>query len=260
MAALLKPLLKQIVVGAPYIFTPLELFSGGEQGAWYDPSDLATLYQDSAGTTPVATDGDPVGLMLDKSGNGNHATQSSSDLKPIYRTDGTLHWLEFDGFDDTMLSLTTLPLQYGQTAIAGVSIPSTGDGSTRAVFGLHSGTSYFGIHLRRDIVRPAATNRFSGGAPTIVAAGNASVATYLAVAARQNEVTVDAQTSYAGGAEQGSSIVQGSPEVVSLIPLEIVDPASSSPTDFYGGIFVDRFISESERSSSLGYINSLGGY
>lgn len=43
------------------------LFAAGEQGAWYDPSDLSTLYQDSAGTTPVTALGQPVGLMLDKS-------------------------------------------------------------------------------------------------------------------------------------------------------------------------------------------------
>ena len=43
------------------------LFSNGEQGAWYDPSDLTTLFQDAAGTTPVTAVEQPVGLMLDKS-------------------------------------------------------------------------------------------------------------------------------------------------------------------------------------------------
>lgn len=43
------------------------LFAAGEQGVWYDPSDMSTLYQDSAGTTPVTAVGQPVGLMLDKS-------------------------------------------------------------------------------------------------------------------------------------------------------------------------------------------------
>ena len=47
-------------------FSPGELFANGEQGAWYDPSDFATLYQDSAGTTPVTALGQPVGLMIDK--------------------------------------------------------------------------------------------------------------------------------------------------------------------------------------------------
>jgi hypothetical protein len=87
-------------------FSPLDLFQSGEQGAWYDPSDLTTLFQDDAGTTPVVSDGDPVGLMQDKSGNGNDATQSVSASRPTYRTDGTLHWLEFDGVDDNMYSST----------------------------------------------------------------------------------------------------------------------------------------------------------
>ena len=51
-------------------FSPLSLFSGGAPGAWYDPSDYGatgTLFQDSAGTTPVTAVEQPVGLMLDKS-------------------------------------------------------------------------------------------------------------------------------------------------------------------------------------------------
>ena len=48
-------------------FSPAALFLAGEKGAWYDASDLTTLFQDSAGTTPVTAPGDPVGLMLDKS-------------------------------------------------------------------------------------------------------------------------------------------------------------------------------------------------
>ena len=43
------------------------LFASGEQGAWYDPSDLTTMFQDSTGTIPVTADGQPVGLILDKS-------------------------------------------------------------------------------------------------------------------------------------------------------------------------------------------------
>lgn len=42
------------------------MFASGQQGAWYEPSDLTTLYQDSAGTTPVTAVEQPVGLMLDK--------------------------------------------------------------------------------------------------------------------------------------------------------------------------------------------------
>lgn len=49
------------------VFNPQTLFLSGERGVWYDPSDLSTLFQDSAGTIPVTGTEQPVGLMLDKS-------------------------------------------------------------------------------------------------------------------------------------------------------------------------------------------------
>lgn len=82
----------------------LGLFDNGEQGARYAPYDLSSMFQDAAGTIPVTADGDPVGLMLDKSGNGNHASQSTAPARPLYKTDGTLHWIEFDGVDDFMVT------------------------------------------------------------------------------------------------------------------------------------------------------------
>lgn len=45
--------------------TPSDLFSNNEQGFWYDPSDLSTLFQTADGT-PVTTLGQPVGFVLDK--------------------------------------------------------------------------------------------------------------------------------------------------------------------------------------------------
>ena len=58
-------------MGAPRFvldrFWPSNLFLGGIPGAWYDPTDLSTMFQDSAGTTPVTAVEQPVGLILDKS-------------------------------------------------------------------------------------------------------------------------------------------------------------------------------------------------
>ena len=48
-------------------FSPSTLFALAEPGVWFDPSDLTTLFQDPAGTTPVTAPGNTVGLMLDKS-------------------------------------------------------------------------------------------------------------------------------------------------------------------------------------------------
>lgn len=52
-------------------------------GVWYDPSDFSSLFQDAAGTTPVTAVEQPVGKILDKSGRGNHATQSTAGYKPV---------------------------------------------------------------------------------------------------------------------------------------------------------------------------------
>lgn len=51
------------------MWTPQRLFTSGTVGVWYDPADFSTMFQDSAGTTPVTQLGQPVGLILDKSTN-----------------------------------------------------------------------------------------------------------------------------------------------------------------------------------------------
>ena len=70
-------------------FTPATLFPSGVVGAWFDPSDISTLFQDTAGTTPVTAAGQTVALMRDKSGGGYHATQATAAQRPTYRVDAT---------------------------------------------------------------------------------------------------------------------------------------------------------------------------
>lgn len=76
--------------------------------AWYDPSDLSTLFQLSDGTVPVATNSDPVGSIADKSGNGNHLATAGS--RPLYKTSGGFSWLEFDGTDDAIAGTFAAPV------------------------------------------------------------------------------------------------------------------------------------------------------
>jgi len=116
--------------GQEALFTPASLFAGSIAGAWYGPSDLSTLFQDSAGTTPVTTAGQPVGLMLDKSGRANHAVQATAASRPTYQTGPARATL--DKVDDR-LSVTvpvggftgTMVLGTDQgTASYGVTIPA----------------------------------------------------------------------------------------------------------------------------------------
>lgn len=78
------------------------LFANNEQGFAYDPNDLSTMFQDVAGTIPVTGAGQAVGLILDKSGRGNHASQTASASRPILRQNAVTgaYYLEFDGSDD----------------------------------------------------------------------------------------------------------------------------------------------------------------
>lgn len=78
-----RPYLPYMSGASIVAFSPADLFANSEVGAWYDPSDLTTLFQDSAGTTPVTADGQPVGKSLDKSGRGNHASQATSTKRPV---------------------------------------------------------------------------------------------------------------------------------------------------------------------------------
>ena len=48
-------------------FTIPELYKNGEQGVWFDPSDLSTMFKDADGLISVTKDGHPEGLILDKS-------------------------------------------------------------------------------------------------------------------------------------------------------------------------------------------------
>ena len=94
--------------GAPSLASQVAaLFAASEQGLWLDPSDMSTMFQDSAGSTPVTAVGQPVGKILDKSGRGNHATQATATARPVLQQDGNgKYYLAFDGVDDSMATST----------------------------------------------------------------------------------------------------------------------------------------------------------
>lgn len=81
---------KVLVMGTGFLPTAIAGLS-----FWFDSSDASTLFQDAAGTIP-ADDGDSVGRWDDKSGQGNHATQSTAGDKPTATANG----LALDGSSD----------------------------------------------------------------------------------------------------------------------------------------------------------------
>jgi len=145
-------------------FGPSTLFAAGEQGAWYDPSDMSTLFQDDAGTTPVTAAGQSVGRILDKSGRGNHATQANVAQRPLYQVSPDR--LTIDRIDD-MLVVTvptggfvgTMVLATPEgTAAYGVNIPAGnfnigGTGGTGGQF--FPGTAIVGQIIRNGAMSQA---------------------------------------------------------------------------------------------------------
>ncbi len=95
-------LFKRAVMGSRG-FSPSALFANGEEGAWYDPSNLSSMKQNSDGTVDAAVDS-PVGYIEDQSGNGNTAIQATSDKRPTLRQSGSLYYLEFDGANDCLVT------------------------------------------------------------------------------------------------------------------------------------------------------------
>lgn len=92
-------------------FSPTSLFTGGFQGVWFDFSDMSTLFQDSARTTPVTAAGQPIGGVLDKSGNGNHLGQATAAFRPTWNLlpNGKMG-AQFDGSNDYIQSLASIDL------------------------------------------------------------------------------------------------------------------------------------------------------
>lgn len=76
------------------------MFANGKKGFWYDPYDLNTMFQDDTAEIPVAALEQTVGMIMDKSGNNNHATQNTASRKPFVNSSG----LSFDGVDDGLFT------------------------------------------------------------------------------------------------------------------------------------------------------------
>lgn len=73
--------LASMVTFAGRSWSPARLFAQGASGALF--SARRGLFLDDAGTQPATVPGQPVALMRDLSGNGNHAVQSSPSQRPV---------------------------------------------------------------------------------------------------------------------------------------------------------------------------------
>ena len=165
--------------GGAAAFDPMTLFASGEQGGWYDPSDLSTLFQDSAGTIPVTTSGQSVGRMLDKSGRGNHMIGASGAF-PVYEVAGGLRCLRANGTTQRMYTAAGVPLTGTDKLSCSVAVRVEGTGNQCIFSNDSAGAARFNIlYLAGASPKPRAL--LNAGAVAAVSVSAKGAAPYLVV-------------------------------------------------------------------------------
>ena len=234
-----------------------QLFSANEQGAFYIPrptvNGAQALFQDAAGTVPVAADGDPVGRMLDQSGNGKHATQTVSGSRPVYRTDGTLHWLEGDGVDDFLRNTTVnFVMATSSTLVAGRQNVT----GSRGIF--KAGNSNLSSVDEYILIRPSNTsdaNTSTNAAPyAFDVNANINFLTELHHNATKLDYVLDGGTVNSVSGNFGSIAV--TKDIVLLAGLPTLQYWDGR---FYGAILRTPEMTAEDKTSSRQYLANLSG-
>lgn len=156
------------------------LISAGEDVAFYDPSDLTSLYQSRTGGSNVSADSDPVGIILDKAQMGGQTAAAFIAGQPELVTNGA------NGFNGTAgwsgVSGVTL------SEVDGALILDGGDGSSDraeySISGLTVGRAYRVTITAQQTVAGSTTSSFGVFTWATVATQtlSASLTTYKIIA------------------------------------------------------------------------------
>jgi len=189
------------------------LFGAGEQGGWYDPSDISTLFQDTAGTVPVTATGQTVARINDKSGRGNHLTQATAASRPLYQIDEIgLPFLLFDGTDDSFSSSSIASGTNKVQVFAGLRKLSDAAAGMLAEFSVSANSNAGAFQIRA----PSTTSGtyFISSSGSTLAGGQITATGFAApitnVLTLQGDISAPLNTLRANGAQVGSSaLTQG---------------------------------------------------
>ena len=120
-----------------------------------------TLFQDSAGTIPVTGHMQPVGRVLDKSGNSANATQSISAARPLWQNNNGIKTFYRDGVDDALnvtLSAATYTRIVANTGTGYATNTVVHGGGALNILGSGAGNSAGYILIDRELTPTEAAN------------------------------------------------------------------------------------------------------
>lgn len=159
-------------------FDPAGLFGAGDLGAWYDPDNLALMWQDTAATIAAVVNG-PVARLDASGGTFAPLLQGSAALQPILRINGATgkHYLQFDQADDVLVTAANQSFNTNDTATVASAVVAAGPAKDVALiqFGGSTSSGSIGIRTVNSTTQFAplafsAGNNGSGGALTASAA------------------------------------------------------------------------------------------
>ena len=126
-------------------FSPEQLFSGGYLGDWFDATSISTLYQDSAKTTSVTADNDPVGAWVGRV-NALTIQQATGVARPLYKSSNMT--VLADGVDDNLMTAANVSFSGYPLSIAVLFDQSVNGASSGAVVSVAGGAAdYMGLVL-----------------------------------------------------------------------------------------------------------------
>jgi hypothetical protein len=148
-----KLLLGLLGGGGAAAFSPLTIPG---LALWLDAADASTLFQDDAGTTPAVANDAVVGYWADKSGNGKHVIQATTDNKPLLKTavQNGRNGIKFDGTND-VLANASFALAKPDTLIMAFKTGTTG-------------AALDGVTVRQGVFHDTTIKLFAGGSSIAV--------------------------------------------------------------------------------------------
>lgn len=225
------------------------LFSGDE-GGFYDPNDLSTVWTDTGGTT-AASVGDQVARIDAAAGTFDPMIQATLGQRPYLRLDATtgFHYLEFDQADDTLetSAVQTMGAPNGHTCVA---VDFQGDAQNSALLMYGTNTSTGGMGIETNNVSTGWTPKaFSAGATAVQATGtDQSPAKKLVVRGRADYAN-DVCEVYVNGSLDGSNYADQGASASNNRTLKVGEQfAESINANWYGGVIINRALTAKEVS------------